>query len=221
MGLQMLKAQMYREDTDNNGNVLTTADKDIKWCEYLKKQVAQSEVTNSLAVEKMMVHFMDERIDYLCNNILNKCPYNTLVLAHHTEYISYIVEEVTKRCPDKIICCITGSTKSKDRDKIKDTLKENNNCVLIASYGCVGTGITLSNLCFGVLFESFKSDVLNMQSLGRGLGLSKLKDKYIVYDIIDCFDKSCSTKAIYRQGLEKIKIYEANKYDNKIINVKL
>ena len=49
--------------------------------------------------------------------------------------------------------------------------------------------------------------------------LSKLKDKYIVYDFIDCFDKSCSTKSIYRQGLEKIKIYEKNRYDNKIKSV--
>lgn len=221
LALQMIKAQIYRRDTDDDGHELTLIDKDAQWVSFLMKQVAQSEVTNSLVVEKMMVHFMDERIDYLCNNILKGCPYNTLVLAHHTEYISYIVDEVTKRCPDKIICCITGSTKSKERDAIKETLKQNNNCVLIASYGCVGTGITLSNLCFGVLFESFKSDVLNMQSLGRGLGLSKLKDKYVVYDIIDCFDKSCSTKAIYRQGLEKIKIYEENKYNNRIINTKL
>ena len=221
LALQMIKAQIYRRDTDDDGHELTLVDKDVQWVSFLMKQVAQSEVTNSLVVEKMMVHFMDERIDYLCNNILKGCPYNTLVLAHHTEYISYIVDEVTKRCPDKIICCITGSTKSKERDAIKETLKQNNNCVLIASYGCVGTGITLSNLCFGVLFESFKSDVLNMQSLGRGLGLSKLKDKYVVYDIIDCFDKSCSTKAIYRQGLEKIKIYEENKYNNRIINTKL
>ena len=109
----------------------------------------------------------------------------------------------------------------KDIFELLKTLKQNNNCVLIASYGCVGTGITLSNLCFGVLFESFKSDVLNMVALERGLGLSKLKDKYVVYDIIDCFDKSCSTKAIYRQGLEKIKIYEENKYNNRIINTKL
>ena len=221
LALQMIKAQIYRRETDDDGHELTLIDKDVEWVSFLMKQVAQSEVTNSLAVEKMMVHFMDERIDYLCDKILRGCPYNTLVLAHHTEYIGYIVDEVTKRCPDKIICCITGSTKSKERDAIKETLKQNNNCVLIASYGCVGTGITLSNLCFGVLFESFKSDVLNMQSLGRGLGLSKLKDKYIVYDMIDCFDKSCSTKAIYRQGLEKIKIYEANKYDNRIINTKL
>ena len=51
--------------------------------------------------------------------------------------------------------------------------------------------------------------------------LNQSKDKYVVYEIIDCFDKSCSTKAIYRQGLEKIKIYEENKYNNRIINTKL
>ena len=56
-----------------------------------------------------------------------------------------------------------------------------------------------------------------MQSLGRGLGLSKYKDKYVVYDFIDCFDSLVSTKAIFRQGKEKIKIYEENKYDYKII----
>jgi hypothetical protein len=75
--------------------------------------------------------------------------------------------------------------------------------------------------CIVQVFESFKSDVINMQSLGRGLGLSKLKDKYIVYDFIDCFDKSCSTKSLYRQGLEKIKIYEKNKYENNIRGVNI
>jgi superfamily II DNA or RNA helicase len=152
---------------------------------------------------------------------LNKCPYNTLVLAHHTEYINYIVEEVSKRMPDKIVCCIQGKTGPKQRDKIKETLKENNNCILIASYGCVGTGITLSNLCFGVLFESFKSESLNMQSLGRGLGLSKLKDKYEVYDMVDCFDECIDTKRIYLQGRKRLLIYDENQYDYDIINVNL
>ena len=160
---------------------------------------------------------MQERINILCNDILSICPYNTLVLAHHTEYLIYVAEEIKKRMPDKIVCIIHGKTKSKERDKIKQTLKENNNCILVASYGCIGTGITLSNLCFGVLFESFKSGTINMQSLGRGLGLSKLKDKYIVYDFIDCFDEEVSNKSIYRQGLEKIKIYKQNKYDYKIV----
>ena len=100
-------------------------------------------------------------------------------------------------------------------------LKENNDCILLASYGCMSTGITLGNLCYGVLFESFKSGVINMQSLGRGLGLSKLKDKYIVYDFIDVFDNEIGGKKLYLQGLEKIKIYKENQYSYKIINVKV
>jgi superfamily II DNA or RNA helicase len=199
----------------------TKDEKDKEYIDLLNKFVSDSIGTNGLVIERMMVHFMEKRVDYLCNNILNKCPYNTLVLAHHTEYIKYLVDEVTRRMPDKIVCCIQGSTGSKQRDKIKETLKENNNCILIASYGCVGTGITLSNLCFGVLFESFKSESLNMQSLGRGLGLSKLKDRYEVYDIVDKFADVLDTKRIWLQGRKRQKIYQENQYDYDVINVNL
>ena len=210
-GLQIVKNTIYSDKS------LTDAQKDEKYIEVLKSNIKLSTKTNQLVVEKMMIHFMEERVNILCNDILTNCEYNTLVLIHHTEYLEYVADEIRKKLPNKIVCVIHGGTKSKERDKVKETLKNNNNCILVASYGCVGTGITLSNLCFGVLFESFKSDIINMQSLGRGLGLSKYKDKYVVYDFIDCFDELVSTKAIFRQGREKIKIYEANKYDYKII----
>ena len=84
----------------------------------------------------------------------------------------------------------------------------------------MGTGITLSNLCYGVLFESFKSNVINMQSIGRGLGLSDMKEEYILHDITDCFSKKEASNKIYYQGLERIKIYEnpENKYPYEIID---
>lgn len=95
-------------------------------------------------------------------------------------------------------------------------LKDNNNCILVASYGCVGTGITLSNLCHGVLFESFKSDVINMQSIGRGLGLSDLKEAYQLYDIIDVFPHTIGGEKILNQGKDKINIYNENEYKHEI-----
>ena len=97
-------------------------------------------------------------------------------------------------------------------------LKSYNDCILIASYSCMSTGLTLANLCYGVLFESFKSNVVNMQSLGRGLGLSEMKNRYIVHDIIDVFDKDVASNKIYLQGLAKCKIYSENKYDYEIVN---
>lgn len=210
--LVMGKNMIYRDGT------LTEKEKEQKYIDFLKDMIKGNAVTNQLVVEKMMIHFMEERIDILCDDVLRNCEYNTLVLAHHTEYLLYVAEQIQKRLPDKIVCVIHGKTRPKERDAIKETLKQNNNCILVASYGCIGTGITLSNLCFGVLFESFKSGVINMQSLGRGLGLSKYKDKYVVYDFIDCFDESVSTKSILRQGREKVKIYTENKYEYEIIS---
>ena len=100
-------------------------------------------------------------------------------------------------------------------------LKDNDDCILIASFGCMSTGITLSNLFFGVFFESFKSTIVNMQSIGRGLQKTNLKDKYVLFDIIDKFDKSVSKQKLFLQGLTKLKIYEKESFPYSVETVKL
>lgn len=188
--------------------------KEYEYINLLKTIVSDSTGTNSLALERMMIHFFEERIDLLIDDVIPKCPNNMLILAHHTEYINHIVDRIKETYNDtRIIVKITGSVSAKKRDKIKQLLKENNNCILVASYGCMSTGITLANLCYGVLFESFKSDVVNMQSIGRGLGLSDMKEKYILYDFVDVFDNNITNK-IFLQGLARIKIYnrESNQH---------
>ena len=102
-------------------------------------------------------------------------------------------------------------------------MKESNNVIIVASYACMSTGITLANLCYGVFFESFKSNVVNMQSIGRGLGLSDLKDEYVLYDINDCFDRKAASNKLELQANEKVKIYnnEENQYPYDVINVNI
>ena len=186
----------------------------------LKTLLSESKNTNALVVERYTTHFMEARIKYLCTEILPSCVNNTLILGHHTSYLEYLTSVIQQYFPYRHVVKITGSVNSKKREEIKQLLKENNDCILIASYGVMSTGITLQNLCFGVLFESFKSSIINMQSIGRGLGLSDLKEEYILYDFIDCFDKVCTNK-IYQQGLKKIEIYEDNHYPYEIINVRI
>ena len=184
----------------------------INYAKALRDIIKVSPSTNLLVIERMMSHFMTERIDFLCNMILPKCDKNTLILAHHTEYIYYITDIIKKKFPSRHIDTITGSVSPKKRDQIKQLLKDNNDCILIASYGTLSTGITLANLCFGVLFESFKSNVINMQSIGRGLGLSDLKEEFVLYDVIDVFDKKYISNKIYLQGLAKCKKYKIEQY---------
>jgi superfamily II DNA or RNA helicase len=214
-GLQQTKMNLY------NNPILTDIEKDVQWMNILKTLISDSTASNNLLIEKMMVHFMQERIDVLFNEVLPRCDKNTLLLAHHTEYVNYLTDKIKEKFSDThIIVKITGSISSKKREEIKQTLKENNNCILIASYGTMSTGITLSNLCYGILFESFKSDVVNMQSIGRGLGLSDLKDKYRLFDFVDCFDQEITNK-IFLQGLARIKIYnkDFNKHKYYIKNI--
>jgi type I site-specific restriction endonuclease len=166
----------------------------------------------------MMVHFMERRITYLID-ILKECPNNTLILAQHTEYIKYVANELRIAFPDRPIVEVYGS--SKQRKYAKTIFKENDNAIMVANYAIMGTGITLNNLCYGVLFESFKSDVINRQSIGRGLGLSDIKDTYILHDIVDIFDNVYATKTLYNHAVQRQNIYKEQQFPFEIIDVNI
>lgn len=67
----------------------------------------------------------------------------------------------------------------------------------------------------------FKSRIKNLQSIGRGLRLGNNKDFAILYDIVD----DCSTKSqqnfSVKHFVERIQIYNEEKFDFKIYNVNL
>ena len=212
-GIQIAKERIYERMGDFAA--------EESYIEMLKGTIKESTKSNLLQVEKMMVHFMKSRIKYLLEEIIPKCDHNTILFCHHTEYLRYVEQKLKERFPERHIASISGSVGSKKRDEIKQMLKEHNDCILVASYACVGTGLTLSNLCYGILFESFKSEVINMQSIGRGLGLSDMRDTFILYDIIDVFDKNTLSNKLFLQGLAKIKIYQENQYKFRIENVML
>ena len=106
---------------------------------------------------------------------------------------------------------------SKERKTLKETLKKYNDCIVIGNYGIMSTGITLANLCYGVFFESYKSPTIVLQSLGRGLGLSEMKTKYILHDITDCFNPKITSAKILAQGKERIKIYAEQQFEYEIV----
>lgn len=212
-GIQIAKERIYERMGDFAA--------EESYIEMLKGTIKESTKSNLLQIEKMVVHFMKPRIKYLLEEIIPKCDHNTILFCHHTEYLRYVEQKLKERFPERHIASISGSVGSKKRDEIKQMLKEHNDCILVASYACVGTGLTISNLCYGILFESFKSEVINMQSIGRGLGLSDMRDTFILYDIIDVFDKNTLSNKLFLQGLAKIKIYQENQYKFRIENVML
>ncbi|MBO5004769.1 MAG: DEAD/DEAH box helicase family protein [Clostridia bacterium] len=208
-GLRQAKLNIYsRSDITENK-------KKLMYKDLLKKAVQSSSAANFHHIEQMMVHFFPERIEYLIG-ILANCPRNTLVLAQHVEYIKHVAERVKEAFPDRPVIAIYGG--SKDRKKLKEILTNNNEVIVVGGYSIMSTGLTLPGLCYGVLFESFASNIVNTQSIGRGLALVEGKDKYILHDITDAFSPQYASKKIYLQGLARRKQYTANHYEYEVIH---
>lgn len=164
--------------------------------------------SNLLLLEQMLVHRSKKRLDVM-DDILKKIDKNTIVFGHHTEYLKFLEQHFKETFPNRPVYLIQGSTSIKKRDDIINKLLKDKGAILVASYGCVGTGLTLKNLDYGIFAQSFKSQIINKQSIGRGLCLANDKDKYRLYDLIDCFP----TGKLKMQGVAKAKLYKKEQFE--------
>lgn len=219
-GKKVLLPKEQRSFTITHEKVLPYTLKNLKNLynnqEYISYLIdlCKSKGSNLLMLEQMLVHRSQKRIKVI-NNIIKDLQKNIIVFAHHTEYLNYLEKIFRQEFPDKIIYKITGATNIKKRQAILDKMLVNDNVILVASYGCCGTGLTFKNVDYGIFAQSFKSEIINKQSLGRLMLKTKEKSKFYLYDIVDVFP----TKKLYIQGLAKIKTYKKEGYDYDIINI--
>lgn len=173
-----------------------------QYIQYLQ-EMCSSKGSNGLVLENMVAMNCKNKINFIINLLENEIDKNCIIFCHHTSYITFLYDIIKNKFADRKVWKISGNTSIKVRDKIKDEMVKCPNGILIASYGCVGTGLTFKNLHFGILTESFKSHIINKQTIGRGLCKSDDKEKYIVYDLIDCME----TNRIKKIGKQKYKLY--------------
>lgn len=174
---------------------------DYEYKEYLV-DLCKANGANLLLLEQMIVHRSQRRLKVM-DDLIKQMNKNVIVFAHHTEYINHLEKHFKEVFPDKQVYKINGTTNDKKREKIKSELLNTNSAILVASYKCVGTGLTFKNLDYGIFAQSFKSQIINKQSLGRGLCLAEGKEKYVLYDIIDCLP----TERLKLQGDAKVRLF--------------
>ena len=93
--------------------------------------------------------------------------------------------------------------------------------VLIASYGTLSTGVSIKAL-FNIIFtDSYNSEQIIIQSIGRGLRLHAEKAKVIIFDLVDVFQLEKPTNILWRHFKEREKFYQKRKYPYKILKVNL
>lgn len=172
--------------------------------------------SKTLMLEQMVTMFSKARID-LMDSIIKNLNKNVIVFAHNTEYINYLADYFKLTHPNKTIYKISGPVTLKKRQAILDKLTESDNNILVGSFGCIGTGLTMTNVDYGIFAQSFESGIITKQSLGRLMLRTEDKKEFYLYDIIDVYP----TKKLYKQGTEKIKTYNSENYINSTETIKI
>jgi len=176
----------------------------------IKKTGAGSDV---FRLEKELIQQSDKRLEFI-KKIVSKCQSNTLVLFHTIEYGKKIFNELKSTVTDKDFYYIDGEVANKEREFIKKEMEKTDERVkvLCASFGTLSTGVSI-NAIFNVVFaDSFKSEQIIIQSIGRALRKHDSKKVATIFDIVDVFDANSMNNILYRHFKEREKFYLKRNY---------
>ena len=157
------------------------------------------------------------RLNFIVN-VVSKVPKNSLVLFHRIEHGKKLYE-LLRRKSDKKVYYVDGSTDKDIREEYKKKMEAGDEVVIVASYGTFSTGISIKKIHNIFFTESFKSEVIIRQSIGRGLRQHESKDSVNIIDFVDdiCFDGH--QNYLYKHGLARQKIYRQEKFSYEIKKV--
>jgi superfamily II DNA or RNA helicase len=173
-------------------------------------------------LEKDYIHISEKRLDFI-KKIVEKCDSNTLLLFHTIDYGQRILSKLKEELPDKDFYYIDGEISGKKREIIKKEMENTSDKVkvLVASYGTLSTGVSI-NAIFNVIFaDSFKSEQIIIQSIGRALRLHSDKKKANIFDLVDVFNSNNMGNILFRHFKEREKFYIKRQYPYKILKVNL
>lgn len=188
----------------------------------LRTNKTDMEGNEIFGVERKLVVSSEKRLKYIVDFVA-KTSKNSLVLFQSVGegYGKRIYESLREIQAEKEVYYVDGDTDPERRDYYKTKMEEGTNKVLVASFGTLSTGVSVKNIHNIFLTESYKSEVLIKQSLGRGMRLYEGKEKVNIIDFVDDFSWKTSANYLMKHSLERIEIYKREKFDYKVYDVTL
>lgn len=207
--------------TPMNIKVVLMNHNDLAWDEKMTAIKKGGYGKEAFQLEKEYIQASEKRLEFI-KKIVEKCDSNTLVLFHTIEYGQKIFEKL-KEVDGRDLYYIDGEVSGKKREEIKKEMEKTteNIKVLVASYGTLSTGVSI-NAIFNVVFaDSFKSEQIIIQSIGRALRKHSDKKEAVIFDLVDVFKPEGYNNILYRHYKERETFYEKRKYPYKITKINL
>ena len=188
-------------------------------CIVLKHSPQKFETYND-EIEYLITH--EQRNNFIKNLALD-LKGNTLILYSRVEAHGQVLYDLINNSTvdSRNVFFIHGGIDTEDRETVREITEQEDNAIIVASYGTFSTGINIKRLHNIIFASPSKSRVRNLQSIGRVLRKGNGKVKATLYDISD--DISTNTRRNYTLNhfIERIKIYNEENFNYEIITIQL
>ena len=165
----------------------------------------------------------NQKRNNLIKNLVKDLDGNTLVLFNFVEKHGEPLYELINSSvgQNRKVFFVSGSTDIEEREIVRQLTEQEDNAVIVASYGTFSTGINIKRLHNIVFASPSKSRIRNLQSIGRVLRKGEGKDIATLYDIADdiSFDSKKNYTLLHLK--KRIEIYKEENFKYEIIKVDL
>jgi len=147
---------------------------------------------------------------------------NTLILFQFVEKQGKnLYANIKEHAKNRQVFFVFGGTDVEIRESVRAITEKEKDAIIVASYGTFATGINIRNLHNIVFASPSKSRIRNLQSIGRGLRIGDDKDEAVLFDISDDFRIGKYTNYTLHHFVERVKIYDDEKFKYKFYNIEL
>jgi superfamily II DNA or RNA helicase len=146
---------------------------------------------------------------------------NTLVLFQFVEkHGKPLFEKIKTDAGDtRKVFYVSGETDGEVREDIRQITEQEDNAIIVASYGTFSTGINIRSLRNIIFASPSKSRIRVLQSIGRQLRKSERKDKARLYDIADDLHWKSKKNHTLKHFIERVKIYNEESFEYKMVKI--
>ena len=164
-----------------------------------------------------------EKRNNLITNLALDLKGNSLILYSRVEaHGAVLFDKINKNAGDKRkIFFVHGGVDAEDREQVRSITEQENDAIIVASYGTFSTGINIKNLHNVIFASPSKSRIRNLQSIGRVLRKGKSKVKAKLYDIADDLSTRSRKNYTLNHFIERVKIYVQEQFNYEITSVNI
>jgi superfamily II DNA or RNA helicase len=148
---------------------------------------------------------------------------NTLVLFQYVDKHGKKLYEMinSKISEGRKVFFVHGGVATTDREEIRTICEKENDAIIVASFGVFSTGINMPSIENIIFASPSKSKIRNLQSIGRGLRLKDGKTVCKLFDITDDLSWKSHKNHTLNHGAERYKLYMAEQFKTKMIEVNI